>query len=504
MSRHRTSKKQEISYEFDEISEEGGLTLWTGVSVPSEILADIVIDTTKRVLYAKSPLIILRVRDIAMGSLLNSILELFDGYMLGNTIIVAKSYHETYSEMFRVDSDQFVIYALFIDQAIEQEAGQPGSSGIQRFLSAVSRFYGFSLLRSCKYRLVIPTIYAEKLVSMNPIITFADLVDMSEIKLKLIEIPMASSSNQLMPPGLSASKSGKRFSDLVLEKPVEELIRRTIIAPISKNRHFLRSILLFGPPGSGKTTVAFAIARDLGLRVARINIESMLSKWYGETEKNLAAALDAFSRSGGGVLVIRNIEHIFSQKEDGMGREDSTMARAREVLINKIREGADNVIMFITSSSLLSIPDYLIRDPLFGEVKIPVPPHSRQESIAKILTGFLDEMSKGVGVSLQLDQSMNKAIERVSGTIIGYTVREIEAIAKHAIQNALAEDRTEVTASDLYKAVEIFTVDMITRTADLESMYKAARMLGSPTAIMNEIERLIQAVNAKKHRKTMI
>jgi len=35
-------------------------------------------------------------------------------------------------------------------------------------------------------------------------------------------------------------------------------------------------------------------------------------------------------------------------------------------------------------------------------------------------------------------------------------------------------------------------------------MYKAARMLGSPTAIMNEIERLIQAVNAKKHRKTMI
>jgi hypothetical protein len=73
MSRHRTSKKQEISYEFDEISEEGGLTLWTGVSVPSEILADIVIDTTKRVLYAKSPLIILRVRDIAMGSLLNSI-----------------------------------------------------------------------------------------------------------------------------------------------------------------------------------------------------------------------------------------------------------------------------------------------------------------------------------------------------------------------------------------------------------------------------------------------
>jgi hypothetical protein len=502
MSRYRAHRKQEISYEFEEISEEGNLTLWTGISVPSENLGSFVADTTKRVLYAKSPLVILRIRDIAMGSLANSIFELFDGYMLGNTVIIAKTYQEVYSEMFRTDIDQSVIYALFVDQAIEQESIQPGSSGIQRFLSTVSRFYGFSLLRGCRYRLVIPTIYAEKLVSMNPIVTFAELVDMPEIK--LIEIPTVRSSNQLMPPGLSVSKSDKRFSDLVLEKPVEELIRRTIITPISKNRHFLRSILLFGPPGGGKTTIAFAIARDLGLRAARINIESMLSKWYGETEKNLAAAVDAFSRSGGGILVIRNIEHIFSQREDGMGREDSTMARAREILINRIREGADNVIMFITSSSLLSIPDYLIRDPLFGEVKIPVPPHSRQESIGKMLTSFLDEMSKSVGVSLQLDQSMNQAIYRVSQTIVGYTAREIEAIAKHAIQNALADDRTEVTASDLYKAVEIFTVDMITRAADLEAMYKAARMLGSPTAIMNEIERLIQAVNAKKHRKTMI
>ena len=46
--------------------------------------------------------------------------------------------------------------------------------------------------------------------------------------------------------------------------------------------------LFYGPPGTGKTMVAGVIARELGLELYRVDLSSIMSKWIGETEKNLA------------------------------------------------------------------------------------------------------------------------------------------------------------------------------------------------------------------------
>src|SRR5262249_59347033 len=48
------------------------------------------------------------------------------------------------------------------------------------------------------------------------------------------------------------------------------------------------SALFYGPPGTGKSMVAGLIARELGLELYRVDLSRVVSKWIGETEKNLA------------------------------------------------------------------------------------------------------------------------------------------------------------------------------------------------------------------------
>jgi SpoVK/Ycf46/Vps4 family AAA+-type ATPase len=56
-------------------------------------------------------------------------------------------------------------------------------------------------------------------------------------------------------------------------------------------------MLFFGTPGTGKTLAAEVVARALGVDMLVVDLASLVSKWIGETEKNLAAVFDIAERS---------------------------------------------------------------------------------------------------------------------------------------------------------------------------------------------------------------
>ena len=65
-----------------------------------------------------------------------------------------------------------------------------------------------------------------------------------------------------------------------------------------------RGILLFGPPGTGKTWFARALAKELQLPFLRLRTEKIVSMWYGETSRNLAKALEISEAVAPAVLFI--------------------------------------------------------------------------------------------------------------------------------------------------------------------------------------------------------
>jgi AAA+ superfamily predicted ATPase len=73
--------------------------------------------------------------------------------------------------------------------------------------------------------------------------------------------------------------------------------------------------LFAGPPGTGKTMVAGVIANELGLDLHRIDLSRVVSKWIGETERNLGEAFDA-AEDGRAILLFDEADSLFAKRTE--------------------------------------------------------------------------------------------------------------------------------------------------------------------------------------------
>jgi ATP-dependent 26S proteasome regulatory subunit len=79
--------------------------------------------------------------------------------------------------------------------------------------------------------------------------------------------------------------------------------------------------LFYGPPGTGKTMVAGLIARELGLDMYRVDLARVVSKWVGETEKNLAEVFDA-AEDGQVLILFDEADSLFAKRTDVRSSND--------------------------------------------------------------------------------------------------------------------------------------------------------------------------------------
>ena len=138
-----------------------------------------------------------------------------------------------------------------------------------------------------------------------------------------------------------------RFSSIVGMEALKKTIRIKIIEPYLNPGLFARfkanaggGLLLYGPPGCGKTMMARAVANECNASFVSIGISDILNMWMGESERNLAAVfakaraeqpcvlffdeLDAlaYSRSKAGSSSARTVVNEFLAQLDGVGREN--------------------------------------------------------------------------------------------------------------------------------------------------------------------------------------
>jgi len=73
--------------------------------------------------------------------------------------------------------------------------------------------------------------------------------------------------------------------------------------------------LFYGAPGTGKSMVAGLVARELGLELYKVDLARVVSKWIGETEKNLAEVFDA-AEHGEVVLLFDEADSLFARRTE--------------------------------------------------------------------------------------------------------------------------------------------------------------------------------------------
>jgi SpoVK/Ycf46/Vps4 family AAA+-type ATPase len=105
--------------------------------------------------------------------------------------------------------------------------------------------------------------------------------------------------------------------------------------------------LFHGAAGTGKTMAAEVIAKELGVDIYRIDLSAVVSKYIGETEKNLDRAFSAASKSGA-VLLLDEADALFGKRTDVKDSHDRHANAETDYLLQRI-ERHDGVVILATN-----------------------------------------------------------------------------------------------------------------------------------------------------------
>jgi SpoVK/Ycf46/Vps4 family AAA+-type ATPase len=119
------------------------------------------------------------------------------------------------------------------------------------------------------------------------------------------------------------SKPGIKFSDIIGLHQAKQILKEIIVLPNLRPDLFTglrsppRGLLLFGPPGVGKTMIAKAVATECECTFFNISSSSLTSKYVGESEKLVRALFDLAYEKQPSVVFVDEIESILSKRTDG-------------------------------------------------------------------------------------------------------------------------------------------------------------------------------------------
>ncbi len=129
------------------------------------------------------------------------------------------------------------------------------------------------------------------------------------------------------------------------------------------------SALMSGPPGTGKTMIAGLLARELGLDLYQVDLSKIVSKYIGETEKQLSALFDA-AESGQAIILFDEADSLFAKRSEVRSSNDRYANLEVNYLLQRIE--AFSGIALLTTNHETTIDDAFMRRLAF-HIRVPMP-----------------------------------------------------------------------------------------------------------------------------------
>jgi AAA+ superfamily predicted ATPase len=201
------------------------------------------------------------------------------------------------------------------------------------------------------------------------------------------------------------------------------------------------SALFYGDPGTGKTMAAGVIAQASGLPLYIIDTASLVSKWVGETEKNLGEVFRA-AEAGHAMLLFDEADAIFGKRTDVQNSTDRYANMQTNFLLTQI-EMFNGVSILTTNRE--SVMDQAFQRRLTFRVQFPMPDEDEREKLwRKMLEGH-DTQSDAIAFSelarrLQMSGGyIRNAVLRAGYLAAAQGKRISTALLKHAAELVLRD-----------------------------------------------------------------
>jgi len=170
--------------------------------------------------------------------------------------------------------------------------------------------------------------------------------------------------------------------------------------------------LLYGPPGTGKTLTATLLGKSAGLEVYRIDLSMVVSKYIGETEKNLAGVFDQASQKNW-ILFFDEAESLFSKRVSASSSNDRYANQEVSYLLQRIEDFPGVVIL---STNLRTNLDEAFTRRFQSMIYFPIP--GPPERLRLWQQSFSDKSVLEEEVSLE---GLAEKYELTGGSIINIT-----------------------------------------------------------------------------------
>ena len=225
-----------------------------------------------------------------------------------------------------------------------------------------------------------------------------------------------------------------------------------------------KGFLLYGPPGTGKTLLAKAVAKEAEANFISMKSSDLLSKWYGESEQQIAKMFRRARSVAPCVVFIDEIDSLVPARGSGQGEPQVTGRVVNTILaeMDGLEELQSVVVIGATNRPTLVDPA-LLRPGRFDElVYVGTPDQPGREQILKI-------HAKDMPMAADVD------LAAVAAKTVRFTGADLEDVVRRAGLNALRRvggDVEEVAALDFSEALKD---SRATVTPKMETEYKKMR-----------------------------
>jgi SpoVK/Ycf46/Vps4 family AAA+-type ATPase len=242
------------------------------------------------------------------------------------------------------------------------------------------------------------------------------------------------------------------FADIGNYDATKKELYDAVIAPIEErgisrayNVKPAKGILLFGPPGTGKTMLMRALANDIKAGFYLVKASNLISSFPGETERTISNIFAIAKKNAPAVLFFDEIDAVARGREQD---PDETHRQALSQLLMEIDgfQKMNNVVVVGATNAPQLIDSALLRPGRFDKlIYMPLPDFNGRKSIFKI---YLSKLP--VSKSINIDALAEKT-ERYSGADIKALT---ENIAQIIAQEASSKHKVlEITQEDIMNAI---------------------------------------------------
>ncbi len=252
---------------------------------------------------------------------------------------------------------------------------------------------------------------------------------------------------------VNTSRERIRFADIAGLEDLKRTVRLQIIEPFLRPGLFAKfkkraggGVMLYGPPGCGKTMLARAVATECRAEFMSVGISDVLNMYIGESERNLAAIFEKARHSRPCVLFFDEIDALAFARSKA--QSEHTRQVVNEFLSQLDGFGADNqeVLILAATNMPWDVDSAMKRPGRFSrQVFVPPPDEAARAHIVELkLHGVPHE-----GVDAQ---AIAKATPHFSGADIEGVVETAKdfALEDHVVNNV---DRS-ITQQDLLRAAK--------------------------------------------------